>query len=105
MHQIITINYISIISEIYKEITIQVYPIEGLPGVLQSFVASNIDTQGIQTFPYMAIFIVETKVDYVFYFKTFDEGALKVYVELPKNISSEKEIDLYEKGIILEMKL
>jgi hypothetical protein len=74
----------------------------GFPGILQSFLASNLDTQGIQTFPPMVILIAETRVDYVFYFKTFDEGALKVYAELPKNISSEKEIDLYEKGIILE---
>ena len=75
---------------------------EGFPGIIQSFVASNLDTQGIQTFPYMAIFIAETKVDYVFYFKTFDEGVFKIYAELPKNISSEKEIDLSKTGKELE---
>ena len=96
------INYFRDVGD--KEIIIKIIPIpiQGISYIMQSFAASNMDTQGIQAFPQMVIFIAETKIDYVFYFKTFDEGALKVYAELPKNISSEEEIDISKNGKILE---
>ena len=97
---ILYINYFRDIGD--KNVIIKIIPMKGFPGIMQSFVASNLVTQGIQTFPQMVILIAETKVDYVFYFKSFDDGANKVYAELPKNISSQEEIDISITGKNLE---
>ena len=89
------INYFRNITD--KEITIKITSINNFTGSIQSLVAENFNYEKVLSLPPKLILIAETVVDYVFYFKVFDDNSRLFYAEYNEEMNISDILEINEK--------
>ena len=80
----IHLNYFRNATE--KNVTIKITSVEGFTGMIQSGVSNQEEVQRILPLPQKLIMITESKVDFIYYPKAYDNATKMFYVEYTKEM-------------------
>ena len=93
---VVQINYFKNVTD--KEVNIKIYSFSGFKGEIFSIKSNNYILNKISPIPYLkSILILESYIDYIFYFKSIDESISVKYTEYQKGMKISDMISANEK--------